>query len=242
MAEPPAGAGQALLRAIIDNPADEVARLVFADWLDEHGEADRAEFIRVQVEAARAPCGHDRAEALRRQGGGAECRTCALRRREHDLLSEANAFLWGLGPAARAASLELPLATLWHLDGRPPAEKISTLFRKGFVEAVALPAQAWLEHGPALLRAAPLCAVRLCDKKPWQTASSRPRERAFWFWQHSEPWDAIPNAIFALLAGEKYGESDCARRYPSVAEAWADLSAACLAHARGEGRPPPPAA
>src|SRR5829696_7436743 len=41
---------EALLRAIIENPEDDAPRLVFADWLDEHGEPDRAEFIRLQIE------------------------------------------------------------------------------------------------------------------------------------------------------------------------------------------------
>lgn len=43
----------ALLRAILLCPADDAARLVLADWLDEHGEHERAEFIRVQCELAR---------------------------------------------------------------------------------------------------------------------------------------------------------------------------------------------
>jgi uncharacterized protein (TIGR02996 family) len=45
--------GEAFLRAIADSPYDDTPRLVYADWLDEHGEQDRAEFIRVQVELAR---------------------------------------------------------------------------------------------------------------------------------------------------------------------------------------------
>lgn len=46
--------GEALYRAILDNPADDTVRLVYADWLDESGnDAARAEFIRVQVELAR---------------------------------------------------------------------------------------------------------------------------------------------------------------------------------------------
>jgi uncharacterized protein (TIGR02996 family) len=48
---------QALLWAIIDRPDEDTPRLVYADWLDEHGPtgADRARaaFIRLQIEAAR---------------------------------------------------------------------------------------------------------------------------------------------------------------------------------------------
>jgi uncharacterized protein (TIGR02996 family) len=43
----------AFLAAILAQPADDLPRLVFADWLDEHGDADRAEFIRLQCAAAR---------------------------------------------------------------------------------------------------------------------------------------------------------------------------------------------
>lgn len=42
----------ALLRAVLADPADDLARLAYADWLAEHGgEADRlhAEFVQVQV-------------------------------------------------------------------------------------------------------------------------------------------------------------------------------------------------
>ncbi len=39
----------ALLRAIIDNPDDDMPRLVFADWLEENGQAERAEFTRLKI-------------------------------------------------------------------------------------------------------------------------------------------------------------------------------------------------
>lgn len=44
----------AFMAAIRDNPDDDTPRLVFADWCDDRGEPDRAEFIRGQVEIARA--------------------------------------------------------------------------------------------------------------------------------------------------------------------------------------------
>ena len=39
---------EALMRAVCANPDDDLPRLVLADWLDENGEPERAEFIRVQ--------------------------------------------------------------------------------------------------------------------------------------------------------------------------------------------------
>ncbi|QEG29765.1 hypothetical protein GobsT_45630 [Gemmata obscuriglobus] len=44
----------AFIDAILNNPNDDTARLVFADWLEEHGEPERAEFIRAQIEPAKA--------------------------------------------------------------------------------------------------------------------------------------------------------------------------------------------
>ena len=42
----------AFVRAIRENLADDAPRLIAADWFEEHGQETRAEFIRVQVEAA----------------------------------------------------------------------------------------------------------------------------------------------------------------------------------------------
>jgi uncharacterized protein (TIGR02996 family) len=41
------------LHAILASPEDESPRLVYADWLEEHGDAKRAEFLRVDLELAK---------------------------------------------------------------------------------------------------------------------------------------------------------------------------------------------
>lgn len=63
-----------LLRAIRDNPDEDTPRLMYADFLDEEGDAARAEFIRVQIERGTLP----ETDARRR----------ALEDREHALLAE----------------------------------------------------------------------------------------------------------------------------------------------------------
>lgn len=45
----------AFLADIVENIDDDTPRLVYADWLEDNGRNDRAEFIRVQVERARLP-------------------------------------------------------------------------------------------------------------------------------------------------------------------------------------------
>lgn len=46
---------ESLYAAVLDRPEDDTPRLVLADYLDDHGEPERAAFIRVQVELARTP-------------------------------------------------------------------------------------------------------------------------------------------------------------------------------------------
>src|SRR4051812_18286256 len=63
---------EAFLKDIIEHPDDDAPRLIYADWLDEHGQTERAEFIRTQIELARLPENGER--------------RATLAAREHDLL------------------------------------------------------------------------------------------------------------------------------------------------------------
>ena len=42
-------AENSFLRAVIESPDDDAPRLIYADWLDDHGDPERADFIRVQA-------------------------------------------------------------------------------------------------------------------------------------------------------------------------------------------------
>ena len=65
----------AFYQAIIDDWDDDTPRLVYADWLDERGDPDRAEFIRLQIQLAHLPEGTTKEEQAR------------LRQREEALLT-----------------------------------------------------------------------------------------------------------------------------------------------------------
>ena len=67
---------EAFLADIVEHPDDDAPRLVYADWLEDHGDPERAEFIRTQCELepirdryeiARAPELHSREEELLRK-------------------------------------------------------------------------------------------------------------------------------------------------------------------------------
>ena len=45
----------ALVRAVCEFPDDDTPRLIYADFLEENGDAERAAFIRAQIHLARTP-------------------------------------------------------------------------------------------------------------------------------------------------------------------------------------------
>src|SRR5262249_45999900 len=73
---------EAFLHAILEAPDDDAPRLVYADWLDDHGDSDRAEFIRLQCALAKLP-----PDAPQRP---------AMRQREEELLS-LHSWEWAVG-------------------------------------------------------------------------------------------------------------------------------------------------
>jgi uncharacterized protein (TIGR02996 family) len=58
---------EAFLADIREQPEDDTPRLVYADWLDDHGEPDRADFIRVQIDLARMDSDDERRPELERR-------------------------------------------------------------------------------------------------------------------------------------------------------------------------------
>jgi len=56
--------GDALFRAICEQPREDTPRLVYADWLQENGDPERAEFIRFQCEFPKWGSSHPRFREL----------------------------------------------------------------------------------------------------------------------------------------------------------------------------------
>lgn len=78
---PTAGDGADLLAAIRARPDEDTPRLIYADWLDENKQPDRAEFIRVQCALAR--------------GSEYDANRAELQLREHQLLTASRKSAWG---------------------------------------------------------------------------------------------------------------------------------------------------
>ncbi|MDY3555796.1 TIGR02996 domain-containing protein [Gemmata sp. JC717] len=116
---------EAFIRGIAENLYDDTPRLAFADWLDEHGEHDRAEFIRVQVELEPI---RDRYEIPR---------AAELHAREKQF----GCYRRYTREAAQKWLGKMPKA--WD-DWQ---KGITIEFRRGFPDTLALPARTFLEVG-----------------------------------------------------------------------------------------------
>ncbi|VTT98929.1 Repeat-companion domain protein OS=Isosphaera pallida (strain ATCC 43644 / DSM 9630 / IS1B) GN=Isop_0537 PE=4 SV=1 [Gemmataceae bacterium] len=133
----------AFVEAIRRAPDDDTPRLVVADWLDERGEGERAELIRVQCEIARAKV-------------GCTCGACRPNGQHTNGPCAAASVYWN---GRRATHREREL--LGGPNPRPVDEDVSVVMVRGFAESISLPASAWLKTGDHLIRRDPFRSVEL---------------------------------------------------------------------------------
>ena len=223
----------AFLSAIIENSTDDAPRLIYADWLEEHGQSERAEFIRVQcalaaIEPKRCP----NMETYGQLYGypivvmGTECRKCQwclLTKREQALYR--------------------------HQPGELQCGRFAVkVFRRGFIAEVTLACQDWLTHGPQLVKMTPLEKVTLSDKhasvlsenvlagEPFadgSTARMRWRFACFPgdYYAMAHNGHDLPVELFQCLPPESFdGGNTCFFETSDAAQA--ALSSACLAWAK----------
>jgi uncharacterized protein (TIGR02996 family) len=141
------GDGELLLRAILGQPKEETPRLVYADWLEENGRPERAEFIRVQVELARLEAAWEGRRKKKHK------KRDTLRRREWELLNGVS------GDRLTWAEWSQPLWNSGILIGRPWFERMT--YSRGFVSHVSCSWPDWRTHADAILAAQPVERVRL---------------------------------------------------------------------------------
>lgn len=161
---------KAHLAAIIENPDDDTPRLVYADFLDEHGRHERAEFVRVQCELARRPpCEFaDTPVSCPRYNEGRPrpvfCPTCektdALRGQERELIEE-HGFDW-FERSVPGLDLVPCLNPSHPLKGHDDVAFATV--RRGFAEVVSVTAADWLAHGDAIFQRHPVRTVRLTTR------------------------------------------------------------------------------
>lgn len=133
----------AFIRAICESPGDDAPRLVFADWLEERGQAERAEFIRSQ---------------------------CELTSRAEELLDAANFWEW-FGPTLRDVWTGTPAVCIypnwpatWCEVGHwerlaDDARRWTVYVKRGFISRVVLPYDDYEKHSSTLFAQQPVTRV-----------------------------------------------------------------------------------
>jgi uncharacterized protein (TIGR02996 family) len=135
----------ALLAAIRAEPDDDTVRLAYADWLEENGQPERADFIRCQVRGLEV---------------GPDARNGAL--------TALPTRLWN---GTRVEWVGNAVAAIF--SGRGDAESViaEVQFSRGFVRVVTCGLKTWLDIGDEILASNPTLARVLIDTVPlWREA------------------------------------------------------------------------
>jgi uncharacterized protein (TIGR02996 family) len=244
----------ALFRAILLDPLDDLLRLAYADALDEAGGEEntaRAEFVRTQVAITNKVCTRP---AKRRATGWRSrcaeedpCECCDLRRRECEPLTGRNAEAWFPGPWWKdyyaAPWGDVPRISAMPKEGPsrwPGVLVLRATFRRGFAESVTLRTQSFFDLAPALFRASPIVEVKLDDRRPSPLGRGVKTARVRWRapgpdWHRGN--DRLPATLWERLAGGEVGDRGT-RAYRGATHgqsrrlAIADLSQACVRFGR----------
>ena len=138
---------ETFLQAIREAPTDDAPRLIYADWLEEHGQADRAEFIRVQCRLSRITRLPETDPQLFTLVSRAED---LLRSHWQDWVDPLREIV---GPWRDRCGGGW-MRTEYHPEGLRE-------FRRGFVESLSLDAERFLRHARQIQKLTPLREVRL---------------------------------------------------------------------------------
>jgi len=223
--EKPMTHADAFLAAIIAEPDDDALRLIFADYLDDHGQPERAEFIRVQCKLAKleaqevVPVYESAVNRAAIFNAVLDYQREQLRQRERELLFAANSN----GTHTNRCAWFEPFRKFCLVT----QERDGWEFRRGFVESVTLSAADFYQHAAALFRAAPLTAVRLANLKPQRATNGSS------FNWYSAPVGGIPYWIRQdLFQCLPLWMGQYAMNYSTAEAAHAALSQACVAFGR----------
>lgn len=195
------------LRDILANPDDDTVRLILADWLTDHGEPERAEFIRVQIELANHPAYHT-AEA--------GCPLC----REQELFKVISYPL--LDPSTLIHALRLTQESLEKCD-----LPIKGLMTRGFVSEVHLTCADFILHGKAIAACQPVAKWVLTDRKPYQLGYKYTWLRTLDQGWPSNVGDAeldqadLPDSLFVFAEDDYPTEQAALDALSAAAKAWA---------------------
>jgi uncharacterized protein (TIGR02996 family) len=201
-----------LLKDIRENPDDDTARLVLADWLCENGHEDRGDFIRCQVRNQPMPYSVQRhvdnlhwihyghswvLKAIHRDNQSAYSWDCYNAKGEAEYLG---------GPERSSACHSV----VCKLRG------IELTFRRGFVEELKTPCQLWMEWAGVIMEEYFLKRAGMTDRSPSrEVLTSKPDDAPHrWMLETSAvsaiypSIESLPEPIFSIICsgqGQRLG-------------------------------------
>jgi uncharacterized protein (TIGR02996 family) len=194
------------LACICERPTEDGPRLVYADQLEEWGHADRAEFIRIQIEIAIwGTCpGSPHGPPGSPPPIGCVCASRGLTR------TRERAILWPDGkPRDGRSWFPMPASVDWFFKcrgggrdyGRPTAHVC-----RGFVESLTVPWSAWRDGADEILDINPVNAVTLTTQPNLFDDFELSDDLQNWRFKGRHKWHERilrpPNAVESCLRAE----------------------------------------
>lgn len=236
---------QALLRAILLNPDDDTARLVYADWLQENGHGERAWYIRHQVAAedVRPPtidCEREYALAEKHINDWFHLRELSGRKHNRHLND------WHLAdyrwPMLRIRPAGYPRGYFGHFCSQLE-------LRRGFIQALHCTFKSYCLCVPFLFDRHPIEHVEIVNLSPGRELVGGRTLPVWCEWSEGlGDWNrGVPAFIFSVMHGARSRSVSVHRNglnflaFESDEDARKSLSDACVAYGRSlAGLPPLP--
>lgn len=209
---------ESFLRDIREHPDEDAPRLIFADWLDDHGEEERGRYIREQV-------------------AGRVCKVTTSRFRAwfppfyHDLgykLTHHKGATTGYMPPPYLTDYMPPPWSQDPDEATLPTPKL--VVRRGFLHAVRCSLSTWLSVGPNLVaRGDPLQSVVITDR--WPLPAAIAEEDACYWWlveTAQQNRGIIPPCLWSVMDYQRSDNPNTQKFYDSYPAAMLALSDACL--------------
>jgi len=215
-----------LLRGVLENPADLGLRLVYADAVQEGGDEELAELIRLEIDLDRR--GRKNRQPMKDVG--------LTRKADWDRHWQLKQHEWAVYSRVRAAVGHGPKIADLEYDGWVGADSIRYATRGGLVAEVDADTDTFLAHAATLFNVFPITAVHLADREPMESVFENQPASCKWIWVWNERAlddpSSLPGALFRpLWVASQRGGPDWAG-YPTAAEAKLALSCACVTHGR----------
>lgn len=194
---------QDFLREIIANKADDGPRLIYADWLDSQGRSERAELIRVQIEAAQIGKSDWKTEVIAGRWGKDNPLAkrgeyiASLWARARELLTKRDS---RRRTASRVWAGTLASFSTVHRSDEP------FKYDRGFI-SLAMPQrlEEWMKYGPAAVRQQPIERVVAFDKRPFGTPMNLRGNPNYsptaWYWTETPDAPAPLSSFGGLQVG-----------------------------------------